>query len=326
MVRYTIEHDQIRAHGYVDKLGVPYPNIAIETIQENMNSMKHFPFTRCCFSIGDWGIISALPALLKKKYPNLQFYIPSADWIRSTFPDSSGWTYLNSDPANNCDLVFKNNPYVKTFEKGQFDSVFCDHERCYRWDNEPLIEQIMRMFGFTEDEISTMDTRPDIYFSDQEILEGQKIINSYAQNGLNHDGLYGCILFASRIEKINNCWDKNDKSIQNLIKTIKQKRFNKDYPIFYYSSFPIEETYWTDVFDINPETFINFADIPNCNMRVQWYIKSQAKFNISYQSGFNDTITRYSDHYVATHRIGTGETTMKGVTYFQNDGSIIKYE
>ena len=320
MVRYTIENDGVVVHGYVDKLGISYPNLASPTILEALQSSKYFPFTRCCFSIGDWGIISALPEILKVKYPEMDCYIPTPNWIRKTFPESKNWTYEGSDPAESVSLVFKNNPYVKPLEPGQFSSVYCDHERCQRFENEPLVEQILRYFGFSDEEINLFDSRPNIYFSPEEELYGNTKIHQHT-NGKD----FGCILFASRLEHLNHCWDQNGKSIQNLIKTIKEKGFNKDYPIFYYSSFPIEETYWTDVFNISPETFINFKDVTS-DLRIQWYIKSKAKFNISYQSGFNDTISRYSDHYVATHRIGTGETTMRGVTYFQNDGSIIKYE
>lgn len=321
MVRYTIENDRVRVHGEVLKLGIQYP--ANEPIQELIESQLKessiFPFTRCCFSLGDWGIISGLPEALNQKYPNLITYIPTANWIRRCFPDVANWNHLGSDPALYPELVFKNNPYVQFFNEKEFDRVYCDHERAYRFDNEPLVEQILRAIGgFTESEIETIDSRPNIYFSKEEQERGQSIIQKYTNNQ------FGCMLFASRLNHLNNCWDKNQKNISNLIKTIKQNKFDKDYPIFYYSAFPIEESYWADIF--NTDLLINFANIPACDLRIQWYIKSKAKFNISYQSGFNDTITRYSDHYVATHRIGTGETTMKGVTYFQTDGAIIKYE
>jgi len=320
MVRYTIEGDRVKTHGEVHKLGIPYPaNEPIrEMIEEQLTSTAAFPFTRCCFSIGDWGIISGIPAALNSKYPNLYTYVPTAEWIRYCFPEVVHWNHLGSDPALYPELVFKNNPYVKFFNPGEFDKIYCDHERSYRFDNEPLAEQILRAIGgFTEDDLLNIDSRPDLYFSYKEQEEGWKIIRQYANSE------FGCILFASRLKYLDNCWDKNKKSISNLIKTIHRKGFDKDYPIFYYSAFPIDQSYWADIF--NTDLLINFATISNCDLRLQWFIKSKAKFNISYQAGFNDTVTKYSDHYVATHRIGTGETTMKGVTYFQDDGSIIKY-
>jgi len=318
MVQYKIEYDNVLGVRQCDYLGDNYQLGYVSPY--DYNNIELFPFTRCCFSIGDWGIISALPEILKVKYPGMDCYIPTPNWIRKAFPESKNWTYEGSDPAESVNLVFKNNPHIKPLEPGQFSSVYCDHERCQRFENEPLVEQILRYFGFSDEEINLFDSRPNIYFSPEEELFGNAKIHHHT-NGKD----FGCILFASRLEHLNHCWDQNDKSIQNLIKTIKEKGFNKDYPIFYYTSFPIEETYWADVFNISPETFINFKDVTS-DLRIQWYIKSKAKFNISYQSGFNDTVARYSDHYVATHRIGTGETTIKGVTYFQNDGSIIKYE
>jgi len=321
MVRYTIEQDRVRVHGQVYKLGIEYPaNLTIqELVEDQLKQTTTFPFTRCCFSLGDWGIISGLPEALNSKYPNLLTYIPTANWLRACFPDLKAWQHNGSDPALYPELIFKNNPYVKFFNENEFDKVFCDHDRAYRYDNEPLVDQILRAIGgFTENDLKNIDSRPNLYFSDEETSLGWKTISNYCSNE------FGCILFASRLEHLNNCWDKNQKSIDNLIKTIHRKGFNKDYPIFYYSAFPIEESYWADIF--NTDLLINFADIPNCDLRIQWFIKSKAKFNISYQAGFNDTVTKYSDHYVATHRIGTGETTMRGVTYFQNDGAIIRYE
>ena len=36
-----------------------------------------FTVMRTCHGIGDWGIISAMPRLLKQKYPNCKVYLPS---------------------------------------------------------------------------------------------------------------------------------------------------------------------------------------------------------------------------------------------------------
>lgn len=324
MVRFSIENDSLKQHGHVHKLGVPYNMIHSEVIRDSIESMQFFPFTRCCFSIGDWGIISGLPRVFKQKYPHLQFMVPKPNWIRKVFGNVGGWSYQGSDPADAVEMVFANNPYVKWFDVGEFTNVITDHDRSYRYENEPLAEQIMGYFGFAENELNyqTYDHRPDIYFSNEEITIGQQIINNY----IGSTNQYGCLLFASRLEHLNNCWPETNKSIQNLINSIRQHGYDRDYKIFYYSSFPLDKSYWANIFNIDiGNTFVDFATIPNCTQRIQWYIKSQAKFNISYQAGFNDTITRYSDHLIATHRIGTGETTMRGVTYFQNDGAIIKY-
>lgn len=329
MHRYTIENDRVISHGEIGPvLGIPYPNFGREVFEGILNGLEDFPFTRCCFSIGDWAIVSALPEIINKKHPNVKFKIPTPNWIRKVFPNVGGWTYGGMDPANNVELVFANNPYVEYFDVGEFDYVYCDHERCQKDENEPLAEQILRYFGFTDEEILKYDARPKLYFSDDEMYIGNAIIGNNLKNLYieKSAGEYGCMLFASRLEHINNCWPKDNLSIVNLIKQIEKQGLNKDYPIFCYTTFDLEKTYWADIFNIDfGYTFIKFDSIPACNLRIQWYIKSKAKFNISYQSGFNDAVARYSKHLIATHRNGCGETTIRGVTYFQPDGAIIKY-
>ena len=38
---------------------------------------QEFMVMRTAHGIGDWGIISAMPRLLKQKYPNCKVYLPS---------------------------------------------------------------------------------------------------------------------------------------------------------------------------------------------------------------------------------------------------------
>ena len=75
---------------------------------------KEFIVFRTCHSIGDWGIISAMPRLLKQKYPDCKVYIPSAKLISKIFNGFNNWNHWDN-PFNNVELVFKNNPYINGF-------------------------------------------------------------------------------------------------------------------------------------------------------------------------------------------------------------------
>jgi len=68
-----------------------------------------FIIFRTCHSIGDWGIISAIPKLLKTKYPNCKVYVPSADLIQRMFGRFTNWNHWNN-PFANVEVVFKHNP------------------------------------------------------------------------------------------------------------------------------------------------------------------------------------------------------------------------
>ena len=54
-------------------LGFPIENPSY--IPDDYLDKKEFIIFRTCHSIGDWGIISAMPRLLKQKYPNLKYEI-----------------------------------------------------------------------------------------------------------------------------------------------------------------------------------------------------------------------------------------------------------
>ena len=53
----------------VPYLGEPYnPNIKVPMTP----LVGELPWSRCCMSIGDWGIVSAFPRLMKEKYPDMK--------------------------------------------------------------------------------------------------------------------------------------------------------------------------------------------------------------------------------------------------------------
>ena len=76
---------------------------------------QEFMVMRTAHGIGDWGIISAMPRLLKLKYPDCKIYIPSQDMLKNMF----GITHTN---AYN---IFHNNPYIDKFSIS-FDDQLVD--------------------------------------------------------------------------------------------------------------------------------------------------------------------------------------------------------
>ena len=302
---FEIRNDRFNHIGNTERLGWKYGT----TILPDLSDWDEFPFTRCCFSIGDLGIVSALPQLLKSKYPNLTISLPSSKWVKECVGQGT-WAYQNSEVSDNLDLIYANNPYVDyRFEPGQHELIYNDHHRCYRYETEPLIEQLLRAWGFTEEEIETIDSRPQLYFNQEEKEIGDSIIKKWIGN-LN----YGCSIFASRLDKYNYEWEgKNIDGIYN--ESLKYK----DYPVFYYSSFnfPTNKNKWNTAF----KEWISFKDIPEATIRIQMYIKQQALFNLGYQSGLGDACTGKSMHYVATPYEKLTETVLRGDNiyyYFPN--------
>ena len=55
--------------GFEKEEGLRIPDEYLET--------QKFMVMRTCHGIGDWGILSAMPRLLKEKYPNCKVYVPT---------------------------------------------------------------------------------------------------------------------------------------------------------------------------------------------------------------------------------------------------------
>jgi len=89
---------------------------------------QEFMVMRTCHGIGDWGILSAMPRLLKEKYPNCKVYIPTKKLLKKLF----------GQDHNNVRVVFGNNPYVDGFVDELDGEVFHDHYRIYDKDNTDI--------------------------------------------------------------------------------------------------------------------------------------------------------------------------------------------
>ena len=124
MLQFRIQNDQVINSGEVDKLGIPLNEV--NTVFPNDLYDGWFPFTRLCFSLGDWAVISGLPQALKSKFPHLKFALPSRNYLEQIFGNAIGqWKYGDNNPLDYIDYIFKNNPYIyHRFEPGDFDVIF----------------------------------------------------------------------------------------------------------------------------------------------------------------------------------------------------------
>lgn len=255
---YTIIN--VKKLGFEKSEGMRIPNEYLDR--------GEFVVMRTCHGIGDWGIISAMPRLLKEKYPNCKVYIPSEKMLQNLFGDVeknwNSWT----NPFQNAEIIFKNNPYVDGFKDYIMGEIFHDHYREY--DNEnlgiPLVEQMLKFWQFEPSEYE--DSRPELYWSDAEKELGDEIIQDHAG-----DSEFGCLLISNRYDYTQ------DRLIIELLK-------DNPLPYFYYTDRPIELT----DFD-----FIETAmDLRHVDIRIQLYIKSKANVNIGNQSGMGDLTSRYN--------------------------------
>ena len=159
----------------VSKLG--YPDTSDVRIPLEYLENGQFVLFRTCHSYGDWVLLSAIPRLLKQKYPNCVVAIPSPECIAKYFsPDA--WLYKHDNPFNNVVEIFKNNPYVDGMidEIPQGVPIYHDHFRIYDLNNAdiPIAKQMLKFWRFEEHEME--DCQPELYWSEDEVEEGDKLI------------------------------------------------------------------------------------------------------------------------------------------------------
>ena len=148
-------------------------------IPDDYLNKKEFIIMRTAHGIGDWGIISAIPRLLKEKYPDCKVYVPSTKLLENLFIEHfDNWNPWNSK-FHNAENIFKNNPFVDEFIDKFTGEVFHDHYRVYDKNNldTPLIEQMLKFWQFEENEYE--DSAPEMYWSDDEKKLGDDIIREY---------------------------------------------------------------------------------------------------------------------------------------------------
>lgn len=250
---------------------------------------QKFTVMRTANGIGDWGIISAMPRLLKQKYPNCRVYVPSSKLIKKLFGVES----------NIAEIIFKHNPYVDKFKDYILGEVFHDHYRIYDKDNTdiPLLEQMLKFWQFDEKEY--IDSQPEMYWSDEEISIGDEIISKYV--GGNN---FGCLLISDRFGTQRGVIDSD--TLKRETKAINDN-LDKSLKYFYFTSSPLRETpfNWID----------SVLDMRHIDIRIQLYIKSKAKINVGNQCGVNHMVVRYSDVYETQRQIPIAHNFVRGETY-----------
>ena len=138
--------------GETNKLGFEESE-GLRIPDEYLDNQK-FVIMRTCHGIGDWGLLSAMPRLLKEKYPNCKVYIPSTKLLEQLFGNlENNWGAWNN-PFLNAKTIFDNNPYVDGYKDEIDGEVFHDHYKINNNDDVPipLIEQMLKFWQFEGNE------------------------------------------------------------------------------------------------------------------------------------------------------------------------------
>ena len=288
MIFWRIFDNRLYATNEVDRLG--FEEAEGVRIPDEYLEKKEFMVMRTAHGIGDWGIISAMPRLLKKKYPDCRVYVPTSKFIKQLFGVES----------NIPQTIFDNNPYVDKYKDFIVGEIFHDHYRVYNKDNSdiPLLEQMLKFWQFEEDEY--IDSKPEMYWSDEEKSLGDTII----KNTIGDDQ-FGCLLVSDRFgtQRGKHHQESYDKDTEVMTKVLEENQV----PYFYWMSKPISQT---------PFNFIDKAlDMRHIDLRVQLYIKSKAKVNLSNQCGTNHLMVRYSKCYESQRQYPISHNFVRGETY-----------
>ena len=297
MIFWRIVDNKLYSVGRVNNLG--FEKSEGLQIPDEYLERQLFTIMRTCHGIGDWGIISAMPRLLKEKYPDCKVFVPSVNLLEEIFGQyKDNWGEWEN-PFQNVVNIFKNNPYVDGFREYISGEVFHDHYRVYDNDNTdvPLVKQMLEFWQFTEKEME--DCQPELYWSDEEKEFGDEIIKEY----VNVD--FGCLLVSDRFGTQNGKYDEKsyNKDAEVIAKVLKDNPL----PYFYYTPNPISET---------PFDFIDKAlDMRYIDLRIQLYIKSQAIVNVSNQCGTSQIVTRYSKCYESQRQYPIAHNFVEGGIY-----------
>jgi hypothetical protein len=287
MIFWRTYNNKVHSIEETNKLGFPIDDASY--IPDEYLNAREFVVCRTAHGIGDWGIISAMPRLLKTKYPNCKVYIPSEKLLHKLFGKSHKNAYI----------TFNNNSYIDGFVDEVSGDIFHDQYRVYDIDdiNTPLIEQMLKFWQFTKHEYE--DSQPEIYWTEQEKALGDYIIKQHS------NGEFGCLLVSNRFGTQNGKYDEDTykRDTLNMTKVLK----DNDIPYFYWSHTPLEAT---------PFNFITKAlDMRHISMRIQLYIKSKAKLNLSNQCGSNHMVVRYSTCYESQRQFPIKHNFIKGEIY-----------
>tara|TARA_Y100000310_G_scaffold231004_1_gene233527 strand:+ start:723 stop:1655 length:933 start_codon:yes stop_codon:yes gene_type:complete len=239
-----------------------------------------FVVMRTCHGIGDWVLLSSMPRLLKQKYPHCKVYIPSKVMLEKVFGNMlNSWGY-NTFKANIVpEIVFKNNPYVDGFVDKNGSEIFHDHYKIFdkNKDEIPLIEQMLKFWQFTEDELQ--DTSPDFYPTDKEhdwFFEFNKFEK------------YGYLLASSSIG--------NGDPVENLLSAVDKHKKGLD-NWYYYGESEFENSVYKNM---GLKNIIELKSL-GLSVRQQQYLKTKAEVNFGNETGMSLWTSKYSKSYVLGH-------------------------
>ena len=274
---FRIYNNQLSLAGDTKRLGFSSNNPMF--IPDEYLEKKEFIVMRTCHGIGDWCLISSLPRLLKEKYPDCKVYIPSSTMLKNIYGSMlNNWGYGTYDCSQITYDIFQNNPYVDDFIDTSSGEIFHDHYRIYdeNDDKVPLSEQMLKFWQFQKEDY--LDSTPDIYFSEEEKIFGNKILGSLKNFGyISVSSTYGTTA--------------NTKVLRDKIKEY------GDITWFYYGENPIEDT------DLNfIKKYIPVKPM-NLNIRQQMYLKCQAIVNVGNETGMALWGAKYSNTYVLGNKI-----------------------
>jgi hypothetical protein len=273
---------------------------------------QEFMVMRTAHGIGDWGIISAMPRLLKEKYPNCKVYVPSVNLLEKLFGQMKDSWGTWDNPFNNIHYVFDNNPYVDGFKDSIEGEVFHDHYRVYDKDkiDIPLTKQMLKFWQFTEEEY--VDCTPELYFSDEEKQKGDEVIKQYVG-----DEEFGGLLITNRFEGVSKSTGE-DYDIEGNIKLM-TALLEKcgDLPFFYYTHKKPNEY---------PFSFNRCLNMRYMDTRIQLYIRSKAKLNIGTHCGFLDCISRDSKVFQIQRVFPLNQNIVEDIHYVNKDNYLEKLE
>ena len=281
MIFWRILDNKLHAVNEVEKLG--FEESEGLRITDEYLEKQEFVVMRTAHGLGDWAIISAMPRLLKEKYPNCKVYIPSIYALEKLFGNiKQNWGSWDN-PFKVVNYIFDNNPYVDGFVDELDVEVFHDHYRVY--DDEkadiPLIKQMLKFWQFEDYEMKNY--APEIYWTDEEKQKGDEIIKKYVG-----DDIFGGLMITNRFEGRSPSTGEDYDAKGNRIIITELLKKCKNLPFFYYTHKKPEE------YSFN---FNKCLDMRHMHMRLQLYIRSKAKLNIGTQCGVIDAITRYSPSF-----------------------------
>ena len=288
MIFWRVYNNQLYDVDMVNKLGFSVSDPSY--VPDEYLEKQEFVVLRTAQGLGDWGIISAMPRLLKEKYPNCKVYVPSTKLLQHLFDKHKNMWPSWGNPFENSQHIFKNNPYVDDFVDSVNGDIFHDHYRIYDTENSetPLIQQILKFWQFNKNEYE--DYQPELYFTDEEIHFGDAVIKEHTS------GKFGTLLLSDRYKS------KTNGKIEEVLK-------DNDIPYFYWTSVPIKETSCN---------FIKKAlDLRHIHPRIQLYIKSKAELNVGNQCGVNDSVCRYTKTYTVPRSSDLRENFIKGQIYLR---------